>query len=153
MLNETEEQLLQKCMALASSRRNEIDVPVAALIAHGDEVLAEAYNEKELLQDPTAHAEMLAIQRACKKLNSWRLRGCTLYVSLEPCLMCAGAILAARIEKIIFATTDPKAGAVLSLYNCLQDPRLNHQVEVVSYPMQEAKQLLKDYFRKLREQK
>jgi len=108
------------------------EVPVGAVIVREGEILAAARNEREQLRDPTAHAEMIAITQAAASLNSWRLEGCTLYVTLEPCPMCAGAILQARIPLLVYGADDPKAGAVTSLYEMLNDSRLNHRVDVIS---------------------
>jgi tRNA(adenine34) deaminase len=103
------------------------DVPVGAVIVHGDRVIATGHNERELTQDPSAHAELLAIRRAAAGLGSWRLLDTTLYVTLEPCAMCAGAIVLARIPRVVFGTTDPKAGAAGSVLDVLAEPRLNHR--------------------------
>src|SRR4051812_10940337 len=119
--------LLQAEAALA-----EEEVPVGAVIVHGERVIAAAHNQREQLHDPTAHAEMIAITQAAEALASWRLEGCTLYVTLEPCPMCAGAILQARIPVLVYGAADPKAGAVHTLYQLLGDPRLNHRVQTVS---------------------
>jgi tRNA(adenine34) deaminase len=108
-------------------------VPVGALVLGPDgEVLARRHNERELRRDPVAHAELLAIQDAATALGDWRLTGCTVVVTLEPCPMCAGALLAARVGRVVFGAADPKAGATGSLYNLCADPRLNHEVEVVA---------------------
>ncbi len=110
----------------------EIDeVPVGALIVREGRVIAEAHNGREQLRDPTAHAEMVAITQAAAAIGDWRLERCTLYVTLEPCPMCAGAILQARIPRVVFGASDPKAGAVVSLFQLLNDARLNHQADVV----------------------
>lgn len=110
----------------------EDEVPVGAVIVHQQRVIAAAYNQRERLRDPTAHAEMIAITQAAGALNSWRLDGCTLYVTLEPCPMCAGAILQARIGMVVYGAADPKAGAVHTLYRMLEDTRLNHRALAVS---------------------
>ena len=109
----------------------ENEVPVGAVIVHQDRVIARAHNQREQLHDPTAHAEMIAITQAAEALRSWRLDGCALYVTLEPCPMCAGAILQARIPTVVYGAADPKAGAVHTLYRLLDDPRLNHRCLVV----------------------
>ncbi len=109
----------------------ENEVPVGAVIVHGERIIAAAHNQREQLRDPTAHAEMIAITQAAESLGSWRLEGCTLYVTLEPCPMCAGAVLQARIPLLVYGASDPKAGAVTSLYRLLSDERLNHRCEVV----------------------
>ncbi|MHB0867542.1 MAG: tRNA adenosine(34) deaminase TadA [Thermoleophilia bacterium] len=123
------------------------EVPVGAVITRGGEVIAVAGNEREEQKDPTAHAEMIAIRLAAAKLGAWRLDGCTLYVTLEPCPMCAGAIYQARIERLVYGATDDKAGAAGTLMDIVRDPRLNHQVVVESGVLAlEAAVLLKDFF-------
>jgi tRNA(adenine34) deaminase len=106
------------------------EVPVGAVIERGGEVIAVAGNEREELRDPTAHAEMIAIREAARSLGGWRLPGCTIYVTIEPCPMCAGAIYQARIERLVFGAPDEKAGATGTLMDITRDPRLNHQTEV-----------------------
>ncbi len=106
------------------------DVPVGAVVVHDGEVVGAGHNERELLQDPSAHAEMLALRDAARALNSWRLLGTVLYVTLEPCAMCAGAIVLGRIPRVVYGTTDPKAGAAGSVLDVLAEPRLNHRPEV-----------------------
>jgi tRNA(adenine34) deaminase len=123
------------------------EVPVGAGIVCEGSVIAAAHNGREQLRDPTAHAEMVAITQAAAALNSWRLEGCTLYVTLEPCPMCAGAILQARINTLVYGADDPKAGAVDSLFRLLGDSRLNHQTEVVRGVMAEpCGKILTDFF-------
>jgi tRNA(adenine34) deaminase len=107
------------------------DVPVGAVVLRDGQVVARRHNERELTGDPTAHAEILALRDAAEATGEWRLDGATLVVTLEPCPMCAGALLQARVERVVFGAPDPKAGACGSLYNLCVDPRLNHQVEVV----------------------
>lgn len=107
------------------------EVPVGAVIVHQGRLVAAAHNQRESLRDPTAHAEMLAITQAAEAIGGWRLTDCALYVTLEPCPMCAGAIVNARIPLVVFGASDPKAGAVCSLYSLLEDPRLNHRCQVV----------------------
>ena len=127
------------------------EVPVGAVIVHQAKVIAAAYNQREQLRDPTAHAEMIAITQAAESLNSWRLEGCTLYVTLEPCPMCAGAILQARIPWLVYGATDPKAGAVHSLFEMLNDERLNHETQVVSDIMaDQCGSMLTEFFRRQR---
>lgn len=134
---------------LASARG---EVPIAAILVANDKILAQAHNFRELWQDPTAHAEMIAIREAATKLGTWRLTDTTLYVTLEPCTMCAGAIVLARIPRLVFAAPDPKAGACGSLFNITQDERLNHRVEVASRVLEpESQELLQSFFRSLRE--
>ena len=125
----------------------ENEVPVGAVIVRGEQVVAAAYNQREQLRDPTAHAEMIAITQAAESLGDWRLDGCTLYVTLEPCIMCAGAILQARIPLVVYGAMDPKAGAVGSLFQLLQDPRLNHRAQVIPKILAEpCGQLLSEFF-------
>ena len=115
----------------------EDEVPIGAVIVHNERVIASAHNQRERLRDPTAHAEMIAITQAAESLGSWRLEGCSLYVTLEPCPMCAGAMVQARVEELIYGASDPKAGAVHSLYRLLDDVRLNHRVRTVPGVMAE----------------
>ena len=139
--------------ALEQARRAfEIDeVPIGAIVVHQDEIIGEGYNQRETLSDPTAHAEMIAITQAAQALGDWRLTGCTLYVTLEPCPMCAGAIVQARMPRVIFGTTDPKAGACTTLYRITDDPRLNHRCVVLGGVLQEeCKKLLQEFFSRQR---
>jgi tRNA(adenine34) deaminase len=130
------------------------EVPVGAVVVHRDRIVGRGHNQTETLQDPTAHAETIAISAAAAALGSWRLTGCTLYATLEPCAMCAGAVVLARIETLVFGAFDPKAGACGSLRNLVQDPRLNHRVEVVTGVLEdEVSGQLKLFFQNLRENK
>jgi tRNA(adenine34) deaminase len=123
------------------------DVPVGAVALAGGEIVARRHNERELLGDPTAHAEILALRDAASATGSWRLTGVTLVVTLEPCLMCAGALVAARVDRVAFGATDPRAGACGSLYNLCADPRLNHEVEVVQGVLADrSAALLEEFF-------
>jgi tRNA(adenine34) deaminase len=115
----------------AQQALTEDEVPVGAVIVHGDRIIAAAHNQREQLRDPTAHAEMIAITQAAESLGSWRLEDCLLYVTLEPCIMCSGAILQARIPVVVYGASDPKAGAVGSLFQLLDDSRLNHRCQIV----------------------
>lgn len=137
--------------ALREARRalEHDDVPVGAVVVDEEgKVLARAYNEREARLDPTAHAEILALRRAAAERKSWRLDGCTIYVTLEPCPMCAGALVNARLKRLVYGAADPKAGAALSLYNICADPRLNHELEVVwGVREEEAAALLREFFR------
>ena len=127
------------------------EVPVGAIIVCQEKVVAAAHNQREMLHDPTAHAEMIAITQAAEGLQSWRLSDCTLYVTLEPCPMCAGAILQARIRKIVYGAMDPKAGAAHSLFQLLGDARLNHQSEVISgVESERCGRILTEFFQKKR---
>lgn len=136
----------------AQSAWQEDEVPVGAVIVSWEQgVIARAHNQREQLQDPTAHAEMLAITQAAAALGTWRLERCTLYVTLEPCPMCAGGIVQARIPLVVFGALDPKAGACRSLYRICDDPRLNHRAVVVAGVLAErCSQLLSDFFRQRR---
>lgn len=119
-------------MALAEARRalDHGDVPVGAVVVKGGRVLASRHNERELTGDPTAHAEILALRDAAAAVGSWRLDGCTMVVTLEPCVMCGGALLQARVDALVYGAADTRGGACLSLYNVCDDPRLSHRVEV-----------------------
>lgn len=130
------------------------EVPIGAVIIYEGEVVGRGYNLRERDQDPTAHAEMIAIKEASERLGSWRLIDCDLYVTLEPCPMCAGAIIQSRVRRVIFGTLDPKAGCAGSLMNLLQDSRFNHQTEIeVGVLQDECSQLLTNFFRRIREKK
>jgi tRNA(adenine34) deaminase len=127
------------------------DVPIGAVVSRGDEVLAAAGNQRELAGDPTAHAEILALRGAGVAIGSWRLEGCTLTVTLEPCAMCAGAAVLSRIDRLVFGAADPKAGFAGSLGNLLDDPRLNHEVSISSGVLaDECGELLRTFFRERR---
>jgi tRNA(adenine34) deaminase len=130
---------------------DEDEVPVGAVIVHDNRVIARAHNQREQLHDPTAHAEMIAITQAAEALQSWRLDGSTLYVTLEPCPMCAGAILQARIPTVVYGATDPKAGAVQTLFHMLDDQRLNHQCAVIADVLAEpCGRILSEFFQQQR---
>ena len=122
---------MRRALAEAEQALAEEEVPIGAVIVRGDRVIASAHNQREQLKDPTAHAEMIAITQAAGVLGDWRLADCTLYVTLEPCTMFAGAIVQARIPVVVYGATDPKAGAVHTLYQLLADPRLNHRAQTV----------------------
>ncbi len=139
--------------ALQQARQAEAsdEVPVGAIIVHAQRVIAAAYNMRETLQDPTAHAEMIALTQAAAALGSWRLEGCTLFVTLEPCPMCAGAIVQARIPTVVYGAADPKAGAARSLFRLLEDARLNHRCRVVPGVLAEpCAAILTEFFRRKR---
>ena len=127
------------------------EVPVGALVVHDGEVVGRAHNQRETANDPTAHAEVLALREAARRLGSWRLVDCTLYATLEPCPMCVGAAVNARVRRLVYGCTDPKAGAVDTLYQIAEDPRLNHRIEVTPEVLaEEAGQLLRSFFADLR---
>jgi tRNA(adenine34) deaminase len=134
-------------LALREAEREQGDVPIGAVVVHGGEVIAAARNERELRGDPTAHAEILALREAAQALGSWRVLETTLYVTLEPCAMCAGAIVLARVPRVIFGASDPKAGAAGSVLDVLGEPRLNHRPEVVGGVLgEECGTLLSGFF-------
>ena len=139
---------MERALALARQAEQHGDVPVGAVVLGPDgDVLAGAGNERELTGDPTAHAEVLALRAASVVTGSWRLSGCTLVVTLEPCTMCAGALVLARVDRLVFGAYDRKAGAVASLFDVVRDPRLNHRVDVRGGIMaQECDQLLRAFF-------
>ncbi|MDF2558323.1 MAG: cytidine/deoxycytidylate deaminase zinc-binding domain protein [Bacillales bacterium] len=130
------------------------EVPIGAIIVLNGEIIAKGHNLRETKQTSTAHAEILAIEEACRKVGSWRLDKATLYVTLEPCPMCAGAIIMSRISRVVFGATDPKAGCAGTFMNLLQDERFNHQCQVEQGVLQEeCGQLLTDFFKVIREKK
>ena len=135
----------------AAKAQTHDDVPIGAVMVRDGEILASAGNERELRADPTAHAEILVLRAAAEKLGSWRLGGTTLYVTLEPCPMCAGAIVLGRVPRLVYGAQDPRAGAAYSLYNIVQDPRLNHSVELVTGVLEEeSAELLRSFFEQKR---
>ena len=125
-------ELMSRALDLAAAAADHADVPIGAVVARDGEVIGEAANERELRRDPTAHAEILALRKAAEHLGGWRLPGTTLYVTLEPCPMCAGAIVLARVPRVVYAAVDPKAGAAGSVLDVLGEPRLNHRPAVDS---------------------
>ncbi|AEN74395.1 tRNA adenosine(34) deaminase TadA [Rhodothermus marinus] len=138
---------MEAALREAEQAFEEGEVPVGAVVVKDDRIVGRGHNRVEQLKDPTAHAEMLAITAACATLDTKYLRGCTLYVTLEPCPMCAGAIVWARLDRVVFGAFDEKAGAASTLYNILQDPRLNHRVEVISgVEAERAAALLQRFF-------
>ncbi len=131
----------------AQAAADDGEVPIGAVIVRDGRIIARGHNQRERLADPTAHAEMLAITAAAAELRDWRLERCTLYVTLEPCPMCAGAIVLARIERLVFGAVDPKAGACGTLYSLTEDPRLNHRVITTGGVLEaEAARLLREFF-------
>ena len=142
-----DERLMAAALKLAEAAADHGDVPIGAVVARGDDVLGAAGNERELRLDPTAHAEVLALRQASERLGGWRLPETTLYVTLEPCAMSAGAIVLARIPLVAYGTPDPKAGAAGSVLDVLAEPALNHRPEVVSgIREEECSALLRDFF-------
>lgn len=154
MIDRINENLLQphddwmrSALQLARQAFEAGEVPIGAVIVHEDRIIGEGHNQREMLNDPTAHAEMIAITQAAESLGSWRLVDCTMYVTLEPCPMCAGAIVMARIPTVIYGTTDPKGGACHTLYQITDDPRLNHRATVLGGVLQpECQAILREFF-------
>jgi tRNA(adenine34) deaminase len=143
-----DERVMRLALAEARTCLEHGDVPIGAVVTKGGEVLAAAGNGREVETDPTAHAEILALRGAAEALGSWRLEGCTLTVTLEPCAMCAGAAVLSRLDRVVFGAPDPKAGFAGSLGNLLQDPRLNHEVAVTGGVLaDECGDLLRSFFR------
>ena len=126
------------------------EVPVGAVIVKDGKIISRGFNQKEFLQDPTAHAEIIAIRKASSKLGSWRLNDCILYSTVEPCIMCCGAIIQSRIKKIVYAIPDPKFGGIESLFRIFENEKINHRPIVEKIYIREAEDLLKDFFRILR---
>ena len=151
MQREQSEQLMRAAIAQARKAGSLGDVPIGAVIARDGEIIAAAYNRRIIDADPTAHAEMLAIRAAADAVGDWRLTGCTMAVTLEPCPMCAGAIVLARLDRLVYGAADPKAGAVKTLYNICSDDRLNHRVEITSGILaDECSRLLTGFFQRQR---
>jgi tRNA(adenine34) deaminase len=147
-----DEKWMRQALAEAKMALKKGEVPVGAVVVHEDKIIGRGYNQVEGLNDPTAHAEIIAIGAAATYLNSWRLSGASLYVTLEPCAMCAGALVLSRIDRLVFGAKDPKAGACGSLFNIVQDPRLNHMVQILSGVLErESGQLMQAFFEKLRQ--
>ena len=153
-MNTREELYMKEALKEAEKAGAILEVPIGAVIVVNDEVVARAHNLRETSQNAITHAETLAIQKACEKLGTWRLEEAELYVTLEPCPMCSGAILLSRIKKVVYGAKDPKAGCAGTLMNLLQDDRFNHQCEVIHGVLEEeCGTILSQFFRKLRERK
>jgi tRNA(adenine34) deaminase len=149
--NPLDVEMMSLALTLAREASEIGEVPVGAVVVHEGRIISKAYNLRESLQDPTAHAERIALTLAGRALGDWRLEGCTLYVTLEPCIMCAGAISLSRIERVVYGASDPKAGACRSLYRILDDPRLNHRVrQTAGVLAHESSMLLSEFFREKR---
>ncbi len=145
---------LREAIRLAEFARDQGEVPVGAVVTREGRIIGSGYNRREGENNPLAHAEILAIQQAAETIGHWRLVGCTIFVTLEPCAMCAGALVNSRIDRLVFGARDPKAGFCGSLGNLVQDPRLNHRLEVREGVLQtECSGLLKAFFAKLRQSK
>ena len=147
------EHYMRLALQEAEAARSENEVPVGAVIVQGDRVVASAHNQREQLHDPTAHAEMIAITQAASAKNDWRLSDCVMYVTLEPCAMCAGAIVLARMPIVVYGASDPKGGAVQTLFRLLDDSRLNHRAEIVAGVLEDqCASVLTQFFRDQRAQ-
>ncbi|MEW6197450.1 MAG: tRNA adenosine(34) deaminase TadA [Planctomycetota bacterium] len=150
--DEQDRRFMEEALALARQALPAEDVPIGAVVVRDGRIIGRGYNQREKLQDPTAHAEMIALTAAAEYLGQWRLEGCTVYVTLEPCVMCAGALVLARVERLVYGATDAKAGACGSLFTITQDLRLNHRTPTVAGVLAEpAAELLRDFFRRRRE--
>ena len=143
-----DERFMREALVEARKAFEKGEVPVGAIVVRDGEIIGRGHNLRESSNDPTAHAEMLALREAAERVGSWRLNGTTVYVTLEPCPMCAGALVLARVDRLVFGASDPKAGAVVSLMNLLSDERLNHQVEFERGVLaEECSELLREFFR------
>ncbi|MFD1606605.1 tRNA adenosine(34) deaminase TadA [Oceanobacillus luteolus] len=150
----TDEKFMLEAIREAKKAREMAEVPIGAVIVHEGEIIARGHNLRETSQETLSHAELIAIAEANEKIGSWRLEDCTLYVTLEPCPMCAGAIVQSRIKRVVYGAPDPKAGCAGTLFNLLEEPRFNHQTELESGVMQdECASLLTDFFKALRNKK
>lgn len=151
MISDTDKQYIQHALMLANQAESEGEVPVGAVIVCGDQMIAEGWNQPIQLHDPSAHAEMMVLRKAAKSIENYRLKNTTLYVTLEPCAMCAAAMIHARIERLVFGAYDPKAGAVSSVFKLLEDPRHNHAITWEGGVMAEAcGAILKAFFKRRR---
>jgi tRNA(adenine34) deaminase len=150
-VNNQHEHWMREAIAEAHQAEAIAEVPIGAIIVYDGRIVGRGHNLRETSLDPTAHAEMIAIREASRNLGAWRLSGCTLYVTLEPCPMCAGAVVQSRIDRVVYGTPDPKAGCAGTLMNLLQEERFNHRTEIIEGVLkEECAQLLTSFFRKLR---
>jgi len=148
MLARDHETYMRMALAQAREALEHEDVPVGAVVVHDGNVIGRSHNQRELLKDPTAHAEILALTQAAAALGMWRLTGATMYVTLEPCAMCAGALVLARMDALVYGAEDPKTGAVRSLYQICEDDRLNHRLDVTGGVLgDECGEILREFFR------
>ena len=148
MNDQSDDRWMAEALRLAEAALDHDEVPVGCVIVHQGRAVGRAHNQRETLQDPTAHAEMIAVTQAAEALGSWRLTGCTLYVTLEPCVMCAGAMVLARLDRLVYGAADPKAGAVESIFRILDEKRLNHRVEETGGVLAEpCGRILSEFFR------
>ena len=146
-----DEQYMRKAIDQAFIAEENGDVPIGAVIVYEDTIIAKAYNQREQLTDPTAHAEIIALTQASDYLGTWRLHDCTVYVTLEPCTMCAGALVLARVDRLVYGCDEPKTGACGSLYNIVQDERMNHRIPITKGVLEnDCSSLMSEFFRKKR---
>ncbi len=144
---------MQRAIKLAQKAALSNEVPVGAVVVYDNKIVGRGWNQVETRKDASRHAEIIALKQAAKKLGRWRLSGCTVYVTLEPCAMCAGAMVLSRVDRLVFAAPDPKAGACGSVFNIVEDIRINHRIKVERGLLaKESSQLLKDFFKKRRSQ-
>ena len=148
MQQQVDERYMRTAIDAALIAEENGDVPIGAVVVYKNQIIGRAYNQREQLNDPTAHAEIVALTQAASFIGSWRLHGCTIYVTLEPCCMCAGALVLGRLDRLVYGCADPKAGACGSLYDIVRDERLNHRLEVTSGVLAlDCASLLQDFFR------
>lgn len=146
-----DETMMRQAIAEARLALEHEDVPIGAVVVHEGRIIGRGHNQREQLQDPTAHAEIIALTAAAQAVGSWRLVDCTMYVTLEPCIMCAGALVNARLTRLVYGATDPKAGGCESLFHIVTDPRLNHRVQTLTGVLaEECARLLRDFFARQR---
>jgi tRNA(adenine34) deaminase len=148
-----DESFMRKALAEAKQAAEAGEVPIGCVMVHEGVIVARAHNRRETWNDPTAHAELIALREAARKLGRWRLTGATLYVTAEPCAMCAGALVLARVDRLVYGCDDPKAGACGSVFDIVREPQLNHRIKVVSGVLAEdCGQVLKEFFTHRREE-
>ena len=153
-MKNNDERYMREALKEAKKAYQKQEIPVGAIIVYQDKIIARAHNTRVSEKQVFTHAEIKAINKACKKLNSWILEDCTIYVTLEPCLMCTGALLQSRIKRIVYAAKEPKHGVIESIDNVLDNPKFNHKIEITSGILQEeSSDLLKKFFRELRQNK
>jgi len=151
VLNKNDEYYMSLALKEAEAAASEDEVPVGAVIVYQERVIGRAHNQREKLRDPTAHAEMVAVTQAAAYLQNWRLTDCAIYVTIEPCAMCAGALVLARMERIVYGVPDPKGGACGSVFNIVDEPRLNHRIQVTRGVLAaECSRVLSDFFKRRR---
>ena len=151
---QTDEQFMKTAIEQAKIAEENGDVPIGAVIVYKNQIIAKAYNQRQQLNDPTAHAEIIALTQAAAFVQNWRLNGCTIYVTLEPCPMCAGALVLARLDRLVYGCDDPKSGACGSIYNIVADERLNHRLQVTAGVLaEECGAQLQSFFQKRRNEK